>query len=222
MNDLTISQCYWICAANKNGNISSTSEEEMICFLSAGLYDLKFDGCIEIEDKNITIASDLPSNLEHLRSLYDSIVRTSASKSPLPVKELVNKYVDSDGKLMTKLIGDIVASLSARGLTGEKEGFFKKHIIPDKSVISETIETLKRELSEGSEISEDNACLILLLNASGHLEKYFASDEKKMLRKKLKELKETPEGKEISEMSDEIEDMLLMWASLFSVYFPAE
>ena len=44
MQDLSITQEYYICAVNEKGRISDFSTERLVCFVAAGLLDLQLEG----------------------------------------------------------------------------------------------------------------------------------------------------------------------------------
>lgn len=55
MQDLSITQEYYICAVNEKGRISDFSTERLVCFVAAGLLDLQLEGCLSLDKKNVTV-----------------------------------------------------------------------------------------------------------------------------------------------------------------------
>ena len=69
MQDLSITQEYYICAVNEKGRISDFSTERLVCFVAAGLLDLQLEGCLSLDRKNVTVTGPLPAGREYLAPL---------------------------------------------------------------------------------------------------------------------------------------------------------
>lgn len=63
---------------------------------------------------------------------------------------------------------------------------------------------------EDGELSEDIVALTVLLNKSGDLQKYFSAYEKKDLKKRLKEIKNTPQNEMIQKVVEYIDSLLCL------------
>ena len=72
------------------------------------------------------------------------------------------------------------------------------------------VQSIRAELLEDGELSEDVVALTALLNKSGDIQKYFSAYEKKDLKKRLKEIKDNPQNKMIQKVAHYIDSLLVM------------
>ena len=60
MSNLSIAQAYMVCAANEKGKISSFDTEGQVCLAAAGLIELRGEGCIDFDGKEVRATAPLP------------------------------------------------------------------------------------------------------------------------------------------------------------------
>ena len=85
ISNLSIAQAYMVCAANEKGKISSFDTEGQVCLAAAGLIELRGEGCIDFDGKEVRATAPLPEGRAYLRPLYDLI----AEHSPVMLGKIV-------------------------------------------------------------------------------------------------------------------------------------
>ena len=88
MKDLSIIQEYTICAVNEKGKFPALSTEKAVCFVAAGILELRLEKCISIDGKKLDITGELPANRQYLKPLYNLI----AQKAPVKLERVVEAY----------------------------------------------------------------------------------------------------------------------------------
>ena len=114
MKDLTISEKYLIVSLTDRGKLPLLGVEVPSCLVVAGLFDMVFDGVVEIGvKKRLKAVKELPDNLSFLRCLYDMIVE----KQKLTPDKLVSEFVLTfTGKRLTNYLKAVAGSLAEKGL----------------------------------------------------------------------------------------------------------
>lgn len=166
---------------------------------------LSFDG------KKLTVKSALPEEKAYLRPVYQAVER----KQPVKFESIVEYFsLDFTDKHMNELIDSIGASLAKKGCVQreEKSGLFggKDLYIPNEADVDAVVQSIRAELLEDGELSEDVVALTMLLNKSGDLKQYFSAYEKKDLKKRLKEIKNDPQNEMVQKAVDYIDSMLCL------------
>lgn len=218
MKDLTVTQEYMICALNEKGKISGFSTERIICFIAAGLLEMKLEKCIEIENKRVKVTAELPERIKELEPLYDFVNKPR----PVKIEKIVEEYsYNFTDKNLAELMNSVGRSLSEVGLADEKEaGFFgkRKCYIPTTEAIHYVIDMVRSELLEEGEVTEDIAALVLLLEKAKIIKKYFSDYERKEMKNRMKEIVSSEDGRMIKEMIDHIENMMAVMTVLMVMY----
>ena len=213
MKDLSIIQKYLLCAANEKGIISSLSTEKQVCFVAAGLLELQLAGCLSLEGKKAEITGPLPKSRQHLRPLYDFI----AEKSPMKIEKVVEAYrIAFTDKRMNELLAAVGGSLIALGLAEEgKAGLLGRKAVymSDREAVRSVVEELRAELLEEGPVTEDAAALTVLLDKGKCLKPYFSQFEQKEMRRKLKSLTDSPEGRLVKAMVEHVETLMAALAA---------
>lgn len=113
MQDLSITQEYYICAVNEKGRISDFSTERLVCFVAAGLLDLQLEGCLSLDKKNVTVTGPLPAGRAYLKPLYEFL----AEKGTMKPEKVMEAYTYSlSDKHIDALMGSVGTSLEEMGL----------------------------------------------------------------------------------------------------------
>lgn len=94
----------------------------------------------------------------------------------------------------------------------EKDGLFggKDLYIPNESDVDAVVQSIRAELLEDGELSEDVVALTMLLNKSSDLKQYFSAYEKKDLKKRLKEIKNDPQNEMVQKAVDYVDSLLCL------------
>ena len=116
------------------------------------------------------------------------------------------------GKAINALIDSVGESLLAAGcVQKETGGLFggKKRYLPSASMVDAIVQNIRAEILEDGELSEDIVALSALLHKSGELKKYFSAYEKKDFRKRMQEIKESPQNEMIQKVMEYIDALLV-------------
>lgn len=218
MKDLTISQKYLLCVLNEKGKLPALDTGIEVCILAGSLFDLMFSECVKIgEDKKIYIDGELNLNLNYLESLHTFI----KDSKPMKVDKLASEYSFSfSEKRKKQLFTDIGDSLVDLGLaTHEKGGLFANtdFYIPKKEYIDRIIESIRAELLEEGNVSDDMIVLVSLLEKSKVIKRYFSAYEKDRLKIRINEIKETDAHKVVKEMVDYIDGLIAVFVAIGAI-----
>lgn len=208
MNDLSISQEYFMCAVNEKGKIPGFHTEKLVCLVASGLLELQLENCISIENKKVTVIKALPESLSHLKPLYDFINQGR----PVKIDKILEAYNYSvTDKRLTELMNSIgkplvdmnLAEISKPGILSSKIGYQ-----PKKEALHSVIGKIRSEMLEEGEVTEDVAALVILLDKSKCLKEYFSKFEQKEMKEKLTAIVKTPSGKLVKQMVEYVESMM--------------
>lgn len=218
MQDLSITQEYMLCAMNEKGKISGFNVERLICMVASGLLEMQMDQCIELENKKVRVIRDLPEDRFYLKPLYDFI----NLGRPVKVEKIIEEYTCSiSDKKIKEFMNAVGTSLNDMGLvTITETGIIgkRKSYLPKKEAINNIVDMIRAELLEEGEITEDIACLVVLLEKSKMIKTYFSSFEQKEIKQKLKVIMNSDSGKLIKYMVDYIESMVVMMAAITTMF----
>ena len=157
MQDLSITQEYYICAVNEKGRISDFSTERLVCFVAAGLLDLQLEGCLSLDRKNVTVTGPLPAGREYLAPLYQFL----AEKGTMQPEKVMEAYTYSlSDKHIDALMGSVGGSLEKLGLAQRvKAGLFgsKAAFAPGKEAINGVVDMVRSELLEDGTVTDEVA-----------------------------------------------------------------
>lgn len=215
MKDLSIIQEYTILAVNKKGKIPALCTEKAVCFVAAGILELRLEKCISIDGKKLTVIGELPANRQYLKPLYDFI----AQKAPVKLEKVIESYNFSlTDKRSVQLMESVGGSLVQLALAQEgRGGLFglgnKKSYIPTQEAVRLVVEMLRAELLEDGEITEEAAALVILLERSKCLKFYFSQYEQKEMKNKLQQIIDSPEGRLVKDLVSHIEILVAAAAS---------
>lgn len=213
MKDTSIIQEYMICSVNEKGKISGFSTEKMVCLVAAGILELRLEECISIDSKRVDVIRPLPADRQYLKPLYDFI----DEKKPVKINKIVEAYnmafTDKRFRALMESVGSSLAGLGLAeerksGLTGNKNSY-----IPTAEAIRSVVEMMRAELLEDGEVTEETAVLVILLEKGKCLKPYFSKFEQKEMRKKIREIIDSPNGKLVKDMVEHIESLLAILSS---------
>ena len=210
MKNLSITQQYLLCVLNKNGKLPAFGLEKTLCLSAAGVLELLMEDVLAFDGKKLTVQSTLPEEKGYLRPVYEVVER----KQPVKFEAIVEYFsLTFTDKHMDELIDSIGVSLAQQGcVKKEKGGLFsgKDIYFPNETDVDSVVQNIRAELLEDGELSEDIVALTVLLNKSGDLQKYSSAYEKKDLKKRLKEIKNTPQNEMIQKVVEYIDSLLCL------------
>lgn len=202
MDNLSISQAYLLCALNSKGKLPVFGAEHQVCLVAGSILDLVLTGCVKVEDKNLSVSAPFSGN-GWLKGVYDDI----GQKDSISLEKITALYsFQLSGRKVKDLINGIGQSLADQGLADSPE---KKSVyIPRADAVDRVIQSIRAELLEEGEVSDETVALASLMEKSNMIKKYFSSYEKDTLKKRLKELKSTEFHRLVAEMVDYIVTMI--------------
>lgn len=211
MKDLSLTQQYFLCVLTKGGKIPVMGLEKVLCLSASGVLELLLDQIVAYDGKKLTVLSELPEQKEYLRPVYEVVKRKQPVRFETVVEffsvTLTSKHINE----LTEAIGD---SLAECGCTDrEQGGFFGARILypPREQAVDAVVQSIRAELLEDGELSEDIVALTALLNKSGDLKQYFSAYEKESLKRRLREIRKNPQNEMIQKVSEYIDSLFLMF-----------
>ncbi len=197
MNRKSITQEYYTLVVDKYGVLPSMHREESGAGLVAAAFmDLLSVDAITEDKKKITVVKDLPNELMYLEPLYLYLKEKQRSAN----KMMTDWHTGARCRLLMESIGK---SLTDDGMVTEEEGGLfrpKKVYIPVKEYKEELNRILKAAVIAKEEMRPADMALLCILKESKNLNQYFSKDERDELRRRIKEIKEDPQNKALSEM----------------------
>lgn len=211
MKDLSLTQQYLLCVLNKNGKLPTFGLEKTLCLSAAGVLELLMEEALRFDGKKLTVQSPLPEETAYLKPVYQAVER----KQPVKFESIVEYFsLAFTDKHMNELIDSIGAALVQKGCVQreEKGGLFggKDVYIPNEADVDSVVQSIRAELLEDGELSEDVVALTMLLHKSGDLQKYFSPYEKKALKKRLKEIKNDPQNEMVQKAVEYVDSLLCL------------
>ena len=147
-------------------------------------------------------------------SIGDDLTSWSEKKERVGFRTVVEHFSFTlSSKNIEELFDSIGESLVAAGCAQkEKSGMLgnKNAYIPDKKAVDTIIQNIRAEILEDGELTEDIAALTAILDKTGELMRFFSAYEKKDVKKRLKEIKNNPENKEISKVINYVEELMII------------
>lgn len=211
MKDLSTTQQYFLCILKKNGKISSFEMEKTTCLAASAVVELLMDDILSLDGKKVSVQAPLPEKKSYLRQVYDIVQKKQPVKFESVVEYFSFNFTD---KYMNGLVEDLGESLVELGCVQKEKGGFmngKTVYIPNESDVDYIVQSIRAELLEDGEISEDIVVLTALLNKSRDLQRYFSSYEKQALKKRLNEIRENPQNELIHKATEYIDTLFLLF-----------
>lgn len=210
MKNVSITQQYLLCVLNKNGKLPAFGLEKPLCLSAAGVLELLMENVFALDGKKLTVQLPLPEEKAYLRPVYDIVEKKQPVKFEAIVEYFSFTFTDTH---INELIDSLGASLVQMECVQKEQGGFwggKNVYIPNEADVDSIVQSIRAELLEDGELSEDIVALTVLLNKSGDLQKYFSVYEKKDLKKRLKEIKNTPQNEMIQKVVEYIDSLLCL------------
>ncbi|MDT2658344.1 hypothetical protein P7E02_00605 [Enterococcus hulanensis] len=199
MKNLNLSQQYLLFTMNRNGKISSINYYVGMCLVMAGLLDLQEAQVIELDQKEIIILSDqLPEELEYLNCLFEKITQLKKKRIDKLATAYGATFFEKDLKLLVAQTRNSLIDL--REITVETDGNTLSYLAKEK-----TIAQLVARLENLNCLDYDGLKLAILLKKSSYLKKYIEKPERKMLERKIKDVKHDPVAKQTQVMISQLD-----------------
>lgn len=199
MKNLNLSQQYLLFTMNRNGKISSINYYVGMCLVMAGLLDLQEAQVIELDQKEIIILSDqLPEELEYLNCLFEKITQLKKKRIDKLATAYGATFFEKDLKLLVAQTRNSLIDL--REITVETDGNTLSYLAKEK-----TIAQLVARLENLNQLDHDGLKLAILLKKSSYLKKYIEKPERKMLERKIKDVKHDPVAKQTQVMISQLD-----------------
>jgi len=203
MSDLSFTQEYYLCAVNSKGNSPIDGGEFTACLVIGDIMEMLGQGLISKDEKNrFSIAKSWDDSLPYTKPVYDAI---ASSKRP---KEAADYLFGLNFKEINNLSSSIGASLVSAGCADEadNQGFFKNKTkyVPKPEAVTSVIEKVRAEFLEDGPMTDETVCLAALLDAGNLIRDYFSKVEAKLLKDRLKEIKESETYSAVREIIDYI------------------
>ncbi|WP_099203448.1 GPP34 family phosphoprotein [Miniphocaeibacter massiliensis] len=199
MEDLSLSQEFFLLSLNEKGKISSINTDLNVCVVASALFELSLRNIVKIEDKKTEVIEELPQDMEYLLSFYKYL-----KEKVRKINNIISDYTQSfSGKKIYNLYYDLGQSLYKNNIVDFKEKGKLDSMdifIPKKSIVENIINEIKKELLGSEKLDVKTVVLTNLLDKSHQLKQYFSSYEKKDLKNRLKEIKNSEENKMIQDM----------------------
>lgn len=216
MNRKSISLEYFALATDKNGNIPPMRKNESNGgIVVAGFMDLLLGEIVTVNKKKITVIKELPEELEHITILY-----TYLKEKPRSPYKLMSDFY-SGGKLK-QLITDIGKTLFSEGLASKGSGGIfgpKTTYISDKKYKDELIGNVKSAVTKITDGTPHDLALMYILHGSRNLHQYFPGDEFNLFKMRVKEMKKDPQYKQLANMINFANEMVIIILFLVLVFF---
>lgn len=210
MENLSLAQEYLLSTLGEKGKYSSMQIEKGICLVAAGILELLMDGISETDGKKIRMVKPLPQEKSYLSSLAGMINQ----KQPVKLEKVIETYsFQLNDKKINELFLALGDSLEQLGCVKKETGglFGKSTVyIPLAHKKDMVIQKIRAELLEEGELSDDIIALTALLHKSGDLSRYFSNYEKKALKTRLKNIKDSCENQMVAKMVEYIETLFAM------------
>lgn len=209
MQDLTVTEKYLIVSLTDRGKLPLLGVEVPSCLVVAGLFDMVFEGVVEIgAKKRLKAVKELPDNLSFLRCLYDMIIE---NPKLTPDKLVSEHMLTFTGKRLTNYLKAVAGSLAEKGLADlEKDG---EVCFPKDGEKDKIIQEIRAELLEDGVVSKEILLLTALMYKGQQIKKYFSKYEADCLKKRIKEMKKTEIGELVSEAVDYITCLIVIAAT---------
>lgn len=199
MKNLNLSQQYLLFTMNRNGKISSINYYVGMCLVMAGLLDLQEAQVIELDQKEIIILSDqLPEELEYLNCLFEKITQLKKKRIDKLATSYGATFFEKDLNLLVAQTRNSLIDL--REITVETDGNTLSYLAKEK-----TIAQLVARLENLNQLDHDGLKLAILLKKSSYLKKYIEKPERKMLERKIKDVKHDPVAKQTQVMISQLD-----------------
>ena len=187
---LSLSQSYLLCMLNKRGKISGWNTEKAACLTASCVIELLLDQKLCYEKKRWKVVGELPEDRIYLLSVFECI----KAKQPIRTQKILDYYFS--GKHMRMLTDAIGGSLAAAGCVQKKKtGIFRKRnaFMPDAKAVESIGLQLRTEYLEEGKLTAAGVVLAVLLDKCGDLKRFFTSHGRRIIKKRLKEIRRIPQ-----------------------------
>ena len=186
MDRLSFTQEFFLCTVTKRGRIPDAT-----CLILGGIVELLELGYIGQTDKGLLEpAKPWYDGPLYLKPVYD---RIASSKKPMAAARVVESI---GAKPVKELVSEYRASLIESGCADEITRMNKKRpgFTPRMEAVKKIVDKIRAGLLSETALSTDVILLVTLLDAVGKASEYFSKFERKELKKRIKEVRESEAG----------------------------
>lgn len=214
MEVLTLTEQYYICAANRAGKFSGMTSYGPAGAVAAGIMDLALSGMIKISRTHAETTEENPQLPEYLSLLYQDIKKARSGN----LKKVMETYVMAlTDKKYRAYLNALLAELERKGAAHREKisGFFgeKTQVAIDATVRARLMERLCAAFDgerPADEIGEDVMLLALFLKKTGVLKGRVDAETYRKIAVKLREGRKLPKNKAAFELIDYVEEIWLL------------
>ncbi len=214
MEALTLTEQYYICAANRAGKLSAMTSYGPAGAVAAGIMDLALSGIIKISRSHAEPAAEEPPLPEYLSMLYRDIQNSRRGN----LRKIMESYVMAlTDKKYREYMSGLLFELEKKGIVRREKvsGFFgeKTQIAVDGTVRARIMEKLCSSFDgerPAEEIGEDVMLLALFLKKTGVLKSRVDAESYRKIAAKLREGRKLPKNKQAFELIDYVEEIWLL------------
>ena len=212
MQTLSFTQEFYLCAVNSKGTVPFLRDVEVpACIIAGCLMEMINHGYIVLGDKKkLNTGKAWDDEIPYVKPLYDVIV---SSKKAKKLKDVALEFWVSDKKreqLTTAFGVSLLASESVDVL--DNQGLLKKktRYAPKADHVLRVIEKVRAEFLEDGVVTEETTCLAALLEKSGLIRDYFSKIERKKLKERLKEVRDSEMYASLKEIVEYIQTVIVI------------
>lgn len=211
MNNETITEKYLLCMLKEK---KITNSDLLVHVFASMIIEMMLEGNLEITEKNKIKLTDKVPTISYYKELYDII--KAKRKDSIKIKDLISDicYYTFTEKKLKSIITPLKQRMEDNGLITiqhKKIIFIKKEkIIISNEKFNSYVEEIRAELLEEGKLTDEIILLAALLDSTKFLKNIFTKYEKETINKQLKEIKDTPIGKNVKIAQDVITEMLMI------------
>ncbi|HCW52607.1 MAG TPA: hypothetical protein DG753_02465 [Clostridium sp.] len=190
---------------------------------ASAFMELFLEDAISLNDeKKVVIKSELNTDKDYLKEVYKEI----QDSKPKKLKKWLETYGAGFSTQSAKnILNGAVESLEKQGVLNvtREQGIFKEKVryAASEEIVNSIKNEIRKQFLEDGTLTKECVSLTALINGCELLKKDLSRDEKKIISKKLKEMKKngTVEGiKELQSVVDEIQAVMMAAITASSVH----
>ena len=183
----TVTETYFLFAAEKKGKISGSDPVRTMCLLTAALYELSAAGYLEFRENEVSPLNGSATLPAYLAQVRKRLREMSSMEYKEIMRDYNNGWTDYHLNRLTMALGD---DLAGRGLaTKAKLGVLlntRTYFIPRRDVLAEAADSLRDAVASPDPLPTETGFLWLLLEKSELLPAALTEEEKLRMSRRLR------------------------------------
>ena len=213
---LGLTQNYLLCVLGKKGKVSAFGIEKYIGLTAAGVLELLQTGVVRMEGKRLSPQYSLPREKEYLKPVYQYI----EGKQPVSYEKVMEyfsmSFTDRRVNAWIDILGE---NLAQRGYVRIEEGkspWGTKHLyFPKEDQVQEILKGIRENMFNGGIPDVETISLALLLDKGDDLYQDLVREERKKIKRRMKELKKDPTFEQAEKITGYVDSLLV---GLMTIY----